>query len=212
MYIGDHKASRDLFHAAIDQAETDNNLEVVCWSSAHLSSVLWALGDAADAHDAATRAVALAERAGDGLSLALSYACMSALELLEGEPTAAAASARRTLAVVEEHHAGRMLEPLAHAHLAAAMLSLDDLAGGQREAEVAVNLAREYESVIYEIAAGLVLARSHRRNGDVLAAAAILDEVEAAIVDAGARGFSAALAAQRAELGRDESVSDGMQR
>jgi class 3 adenylate cyclase/tetratricopeptide (TPR) repeat protein len=211
MYIGDHEAARDLFHAAIDQAETDSNLEVVCWSSAHLSSVLSALGDLTEAHDVATRAVALAERAGDGLSLALSYSCMSALELLEGEPTAAAASARRTLAVVEEHHAGRMLEPLAHAHLAAAMLSLGDVPGGRREAEVAVKLARDYESLIYELAAGLVLARSLRLGGDELAAATMLDEIDAAIADAGARCFSAALEVERDELERGESVSDGMQ-
>jgi predicted ATPase/class 3 adenylate cyclase len=210
-YIGDHHAARDLFNAAIDQAETDNNLEVVCWSSAHLSSVLAALGETTDAHEAATRAVALAERAGDGLSLALSYSCLSALELLEGEPTAAAASARRTLAVVEEHSAGRMLEPLAHAHLAAAMLSLDDLDGGRREAEVAVNLARAYESLIYEIAAGLVHARALRLTGDAAAASAVLDDIDAAIAKAGARGFSAGLDAERSALGHGESVSDGMQ-
>jgi len=204
MYMGDHPAARDLFRAAVVQAEADGSLEVVCWSSAHLSSVLCAMGDMPRARPAAARAVEVAERAGDGLSLALSYSCRSALELVEDHPTPAAASARRTLAVVEEHHAGRMLEPLAHARLAAAMLRLGDLAGGRREAEIAVALARSYESVVYEIAAGLVLARAVRLDGDAVTAAALLDGAEAGILGAGAHGFSTELEAERSAQGRDE--------
>ncbi|HEX3872746.1 MAG TPA: adenylate/guanylate cyclase domain-containing protein [Solirubrobacteraceae bacterium] len=197
MYMGEHAASRDLFEAAIAQAETDNNLEVVCWSSAHLTSVLHALGDIAGARESSTRAVAIAERAGDGLSLALSYSCLSALESAEGHTDAAASNARRTLAIVEEHHAGRMLEPLAHAQLAATRLALGDLAGGHREAQLAVDLARSYESVIYQIAAELVLARALRSIGEADRADALLAEVEQAIDETGARSFSPGLEAQR---------------
>jgi class 3 adenylate cyclase/tetratricopeptide (TPR) repeat protein len=205
MYMGDHQASRELFEGAIAQAETDNNLEVVCWSSAHLSSVLSALGDAEGARESATRAVAIAERAGDGLSLALSYSCLSALDAADGRFEDAASNARRTLAVVAEHQAGTMLEPLAHAQLARASLALGDLAAGHREAELAVELARTYESVIYQIAAELVLARALRSVGDPERADALLDGVEEAITETGAHSFSPALEALRAEAGTDGS-------
>ncbi len=208
MYMGDLPASRDLFRAAVSQAEEDASFEVVCWSSAHLSSVLCGLGEMDRAAEAAARAVEVAERAGDGLSLALSYSCRSALELVEDHPVLAATSARRTLAVVEEHHAGRMLEPLVHAHLAAATLSLGDLADGRREAEVAVSLARSYESVIYEIAAGLVLVRALRLDGDPRVAAALLGRTEAAILRSGAHGFSGGLEAERTALAAGEAGTD----
>jgi adenylate cyclase len=198
MYMGEHASSRELFEAAIAQAETDSNLEVVCWSSAHLSSVLCALGDLAAARESGLRAVAIAERAGDGLSLALSYSCLSAFESAEGSPEAAASSARRTLAVVEQQHAGRMLEPLAHAHLAVASLALGDLEGGLREAQVAIELARSYESVIYEIAAELALAQALRAIGETDLADAALASVEDAIGRTGARSFAPGLEAQRA--------------
>ncbi|HWH09837.1 MAG TPA: adenylate/guanylate cyclase domain-containing protein [Solirubrobacteraceae bacterium] len=206
MYMGEHQASRDLFEAAIAQAETDSNLEVVSWSSAHLSSVLCALGDLDEARESATQAVSIAERAGDGLSLALSYSCLSALESAEGHLDAAASSARRTLAIVEEHHAGRMLEPLAHAHLAVASLALGDLDAGHREAQVAVDLARTYESRIYEIPAKLVLARALRSVGLPDEADAVLTDVERAIERTGARSFSPGLDAQRSPLGPDDRI------
>jgi class 3 adenylate cyclase/tetratricopeptide (TPR) repeat protein len=210
MYMGNHPAARELFEAAIAQADADSSFEVVCWSSAHLSSVLSALGDLDAAREAAVRAITLAERAGDGLSLALSYSCLSALESVEGQPAAAASSARRTLAVVEQHHAGRMLEPLAHAHLAAATLSLGDLADGRREAELAVDLARSYESVIYEIAAELVLARALQGSGDDAGAGALLDKIEADILKTGAHGFTPALEVERSRPGSGESIPDGV--
>jgi adenylate cyclase len=208
MYMGDHPAARDRFRAAVTQAEDDTSLEVVCWSSAHLSSVLCALGQMDRAAVAAARAVDVAERAGDGLSLALSYSCRSALELVEGHPVLAASSARRTLAVVQEHHAGRMLEPVAHAHLAAATLTLGDLPGGRREAEIAVALARSYESVVYEIAAGLVLVRALRLDDETLMAAALLERTEAAILRSGAHGFSVALESEQVALHAGEAASD----
>ena len=208
MYMGDHPAARDLFRAAVSQAEADGSLEVVCWSSAQLSTVLCALGEMTRAGVAAARAVEVAERAGDGLSLALSYSCRSALELVEDHPVLAASSARRTLAVVDEHHAGRMLEPLAHAHLAAATLSLGDIPRGRTEAEVAVALARSYESVVYEIAAGLVLVRALRLDGEPLGAAAVLEVTETAILRSGAHGFSAALEAERTVLALGQAGSE----
>jgi adenylate cyclase len=208
MYMGENLASRDLFEGAIAQAEADATPEVVCWSAAYLSSVLCALGDLAGARRRATHAVEIAERAGDGLSLALSYSCLSILESTEGRPDAAASSARRTLAIVDEHRAGRMLEPLAHAHLARAMLSLGDIAGGQREAQHAVDLARAYESVIYEIAAKLVLARAIGSTADHERAGALLDNVELAIARTGAGGFSPALEAERSRLRGGDSVAD----
>jgi adenylate cyclase len=208
MYMGENVASRDLFASAIDQAEADATLEVVCWSAAYLSNVLCALGDLAGARERAERAVAIAEGAGDGLSLALSYSCLSALEATEGDAAAAASSARRTLAVVEEHRAGRMLEPLAHAHLARANLSLGDTAGAQRQAQHAVDLARAYESVIYEIAAKLVLARAIGSTADAERASALLDNVELAIARTGAGGFSPALAVERSRLRGGDSATD----
>ncbi|HEY5196999.1 MAG TPA: adenylate/guanylate cyclase domain-containing protein [Solirubrobacteraceae bacterium] len=206
MYMGAHQSSRELFEAAVVQAETDSNLEVVCWSSAYLSSVLCALVDLDGARESAMRAVAIAERAGDGLSLALSYSCLSALESAEGRLDAAASSARRTLAIVEEHHAGRMLEPLAHAQLAVASLALGDLDAGHREAQVAVELARAYESVIYQIAAELVLARALRSIGRTNRADALLAEVERTIDRTGARSFSPGLKVQRCQLGPDDPI------
>jgi class 3 adenylate cyclase len=162
-------------------------------------------GDAAAVVSYARDALECAQRTGSTLSLASAH-CVTGLACLDAQQWSdSTAHLHACIAIGRERGIGRVLAPIALAHLARAQLGAGEPAAARATAEAAVKQAVAFGTKSFELEARLAFVAARRACGARFAAPAIeaeLDRGHALVLETGALTLEPRVHLELAELAR----------
>jgi class 3 adenylate cyclase/tetratricopeptide (TPR) repeat protein len=202
MYAGSLGEARSEFDRSIQLASEGSELEMAARAHQHRVMLEWFGGDARAAEAHGAQAMELAERVASPRALAVGLAAVAEAHLI-GERWSAAVEGYESALETYLRGTAHWAEPQFRAGLAEAYLGAGDVARAQEQAARAVEVARAFETHLWEHYAGLAML-SVLLEKDGLAAREEIEaragRLAARIDETGAESFRPLLHEERARL------------